>query len=107
MSICKCSPHENSIIDSAVFKALDATDSIIRSDPSTGSDERQFCSPGFDLPDWYDGRKYPGTFPEYHTSMDNLSLIKNVNFEQNFDLFGETLGELEIGKTVFNRLNAV
>ena len=49
-------------------------------------------------------KKYPGTFPEYHTSMDNLSLIKNISFKQNFDLLEKLLAELEAGKTVFSRL---
>lgn len=100
----KCSPHQNSIIDSAVFKALDAKDAIIKFDPSTGSDERQFCSPGFDLPIGMLSKKYPGTFPEYHTSLDNLSLLKNISFEQNFDLLEKLLAVLENGKTVFSRV---
>ncbi len=48
----------------------------IRDFDPLGYDERQFCSPGFDLPVGCLMRTPHGEFPEYHSSADDLDFVK-------------------------------
>jgi len=46
-----------------------------------GYDERQYCSPGFNLPVGCLMRTPNGRFPEYHTSGDNLDFVRAESLE--------------------------
>ena len=49
-----------------------------------GYDERQFCSPGFNLPVGCVMRTPFGQYPEYHTSADNLDFVSIQALEDSF-----------------------
>lgn len=60
-----------------------------------GSDERQYCSPGFDLPVGSLMRSMYETYPEYHTSLDDLSLISAQGLADSYGMYVEMIDLLE------------
>jgi aminopeptidase-like protein len=60
-----------------------------------GYDERQFCSPGFNLPVGLLQRSQFGTFPEYHTSADNLDFIRPEHLAASYRLITDVIGTIE------------
>jgi aminopeptidase-like protein len=67
-----------------------------------GYDERQFCSPGFNLPVGSLTRTPYGRFPEYHTSADNLDLVRPEALSDSFAVYLSLLEVLEENNTYVN-----
>jgi aminopeptidase-like protein len=60
-----------------------------------GYDERQFCSPGFNLPVGRFSRTPYGTYPEYHTSGDNPSFVKPESLAESLQILHKIVTVLE------------
>jgi aminopeptidase-like protein len=68
-----------------------------------GYDERQFCSPGFNLPIGCVMRTPFGEYPEYHTSADNLDFISLKSLSDSFQKCLSALDILESNRVYSNQ----
>jgi len=100
----KKSRRGDALIDRAVPQALrDAGEGYQTIEFSPyGYDERQFCSPGFNLPVGCLMRTPHGCFAEYHTSADNLEFVRPEYVAGSYARCREIIEILDDNRTFIN-----
>lgn len=102
----KKSRNGNCLTDRAaqlILKQTEKEHNLIDFFPS-GSDERQYCSPGFDLPVGSVMRTMYGVFPEYHTSADNKDFISFDAMEKSVDKYLDIIELIEKNEYYINTI---
>ena len=84
-----------------VLKVRSAGNKVIDFFPY-GYDERQFCSPGFNLAVGCLSRTPFGQYPQYHTSADNLDFITSSSMEESYEVYIEILTMLDQNRVYVN-----
>lgn len=67
-----------------------------------GYDERQFCSPGFNLPIGCLTRTQYGKYAQYHTSADNLEFVRPEYLAESFSMLLSILNVIENNRKLLN-----
>jgi aminopeptidase-like protein len=100
----KKSRRGNAEIDRAMIQSLahSGLSPVIEEFSPYGYDERQYCSPGFNLPVAMFSRSKFGTIPEYHTSADNLDFIRPQALSESYRLINDAIGAIEGNGTFVN-----
>ena len=92
------SRHGNCLADQALSAALFGKENVvIKSFAYRGSDERQYNSPGIDLPVCGFSRSKFGDYPEYHTSLDNFDVVTEAGLQQSFEVMKDIVDAFECG----------
>jgi aminopeptidase-like protein len=101
----KKSRRSEADIDKAVVHVLkhSGSDYAVEEFSPIGYDERQFCSPGFNLPVGCFMRTPHGQFPEYHTSADDLDFVKPESLADSFSKCLAVFRILENNRTYLNQ----
>lgn len=100
----KLSIDGNAVIDKVVKKVLEDSGEIYKLIDffPPGSDERQYSTPGFNLPVGSLLRSCYNYFPEYHTSADNLDFISPEYLQDSYDKYVQVLYMLDYNRTYIN-----
>ena len=100
----KRSRRGNAEVDSAVVHVLahSGEPHEVRDFSPYGYDERQYCSPGFDLPVGALTRTPHGEYPEYHTSADDVHFVRPDRLADTLRRVLEVIEVLEGNRTCVN-----
>jgi len=100
----KKSRQVNAEIDRVVEQVLRHTgnDFAVSDFSPYGYDERQYCSPGINLPVGCFMRTPNGQYPQYHTSADDLSFVKPESLAGSLDRLISIVRVLEKNRVYLN-----
>jgi len=100
----KKSRNDDSYINQLVLSALQTSEKpyAIEEFSPFGYDERQFCSPGINLPVGRLTRTPNGCYPEYHTSADNLDIVKPEYLADTMEAYLDIIELFENNRTFRN-----
>ncbi|HET6348286.1 MAG TPA: DUF4910 domain-containing protein [Candidatus Krumholzibacteria bacterium] len=100
----KRSRRGDAVVDRAAAHvlSLDPSGGHVEDFVPYGYDERNYCSPGFDLPVGVLSRTPHGRFPQYHSSADDLELVRPEHLAGSLDACLTILDILENDRTLVN-----
>ena len=89
-------PQENTLADQALKAALIGKKNVTNySFLERGSDERQYCAPGIELPVCgFSRSKY---YPEYHTNKDDFKVVTEKGLQDSFVIIKTIIDAFELG----------
>ncbi len=91
----KRSRRGDAAVDRAAGQVVLSAGGEVRDFTPLGGDERQFCSPGFDLPVGVLSRTPQDEFPGYHSSADDLELVRPEHLADSFAAYLAVFDQLE------------
>ena len=99
----KRSRRNNTLIDRISASFMGENDTVSDFFPTSGSDERQYCSPGYNLPFGLLSRTYPGEWPYYHTSGDTPDKILPETLGESLEKVVKIILGYELNSMIFER----